>query len=574
MIYPYEHLLEKRRSAFLGTLVVIFMTGVYGCAGQDSYDRSASAETLAQINDLSISVSHFETTFKEYFYRTGQVLTADSQTRKAILDNEFNTYVLATYAVQEGLSDSDQAKLKAEAIRRRVLTEEFNAQVITKDVHVTEQELRDYFLRFNTRIRASHLYAKTQEEIQDLQRRLLAGESFEQLAKVTFQHPGLAESGGDLGWFTTDEMDISFEEAAFSLGVHEMSDPVQTAQGYSIIKVTDRVEKPLLTEHEFNQQRERLTSYVQKKKNELRTREHLKSFMESAAVDETAFNAFWEFWNANKEAVWAEDPEVIQSVGQNDTVLLTYDDFEFSARAFYTEYRISPISQQQSVRDELTFNGFLMGAAYRAYMLQEAERRDIHLQKEVQDSIEETYLHELESMAIEYLRSTIQNTPAELYTEFMATSERYAEPLYINLQRVRTENRTTAEHIHRLALSGVEFGKLVQDFTIHGEERMFNGELGYTSVHEYGIHASRLASLQEGQISDVLPYLSNEFHIYKVLGREEARQLTFYEAREWVNEVLTEKKLKVLKAKTIEQVKEQHNAFIDLDKLNALVIRI
>ena len=83
-----------------------------------------------------------------------------------------------------------------------------------------------------------------------------------------------------------------------------------------------------------------------------------------------------------------------------------------------------------------------------------------------------------------------------------------------------------------------------------------------------------MASLQVGEISEVIPYLSTEFHVYKVLGRDESRQLTFDEAKEWVDEILTEKKLKTLKAATIEQVKLQNDALVDLDKLNSLDIRI
>ena len=573
-MYRTVNYITFKGSAFLRVIPILSLTLLLGCTKQNRTDLTIQDETLAKINDLSISVSHFETSFKEYFYRTGQVLAPDKQTRKAILENEFHTYVLATYAIQDGISDSEEAKKREKAIVRRVLTEEYNAQVIVKDVRVSEQDLREYFQRFNTRVRASHLYAATRSEIQTLKNRLDAGESFEQLAKKAFKNSELAKNGGDLGWFTTDDMDVSFEEAAFSLSMNRISEPVQTAQGYSIIKVTDRVQKPILTEQEFNQHRDRLFNYVQKKKNELRTREHLNQFMESCEWNESVTQSLWNDFFRNQTAVLAQDEEFLRTLSHDTEMLLKFNDFVFTISDFIEEYSISTAIRKSSISNEDSFKAFLLGAAYRVYMVREAKRLKIDQQSEVVESIQETYLHMLESLAVEHLRATIQNTPAELYNEFFAAPERYATPLYLNLQRIIVDNQEIAESVRSLALNGVNYDDLVREYTTNGEERLRNGEIGFTSIHDFGVNTTMLATLEIGEISKVIPYLSTEYHVYKVIGREESRQLTFDEAKEWVDEILTEKKLKTLKAATIEQVKLQNDAFMDLDKLNSLAIRI
>lgn len=51
-----------------------------------------------------------------------------------------------------------------------------------------------------------------------------------------------AESGGDLGYFSSGDMVAEFEEVAFALGVDEISAPVKTDYGYHIIKVVDHQE--------------------------------------------------------------------------------------------------------------------------------------------------------------------------------------------------------------------------------------------------------------------------------------------------------------------------------------------
>lgn len=86
-----------------------------------------------------------------------------------------------------------------------------------------------------SQIFARHILVQQKYEAEDLLKKLKAGETFESLASK-FSHCPSKAQGGDLGGFGRGQMVPSFEQAAFGLGVNEISAPVQTQFGYHLIQ--------------------------------------------------------------------------------------------------------------------------------------------------------------------------------------------------------------------------------------------------------------------------------------------------------------------------------------------------
>ncbi len=74
--------------------------------------------------------------------------------------------------------------------------------------------------------------------------RALAGEDFAELARELSEGPSAPE-GGDLGFFTYQQMVPPFAEAAFALDAGEISEVVRTNFGFHVIKVEEK--KPAVT---------------------------------------------------------------------------------------------------------------------------------------------------------------------------------------------------------------------------------------------------------------------------------------------------------------------------------------
>lgn len=160
-------------------------------------------------------------------------------------DRAIDTALLADAAAAREL-DEDPAVQEAidEAVRlilRNRLIE------TTVDAAVTEEALRAaYDARADDpdfardEVKARHILVDERAAAVDIIAELEGGADFAALAAERSTGPS-GEQGGDLGWFTKEEMVGPFADAAFALTPGEVSkEPVETRFGFHVIKVEDR----------------------------------------------------------------------------------------------------------------------------------------------------------------------------------------------------------------------------------------------------------------------------------------------------------------------------------------------
>ena len=180
-------------------------------------------------------------------YLTDVILVAKAAEDKKVADqNDFK--IRLAYARNKLLME---AQLQAEA--KAALTDQALKAVYDDAI---KQMANDF------EVRARHILVPTEAEAKAILEELKKGTDFAELARQKSKDPGAAAQGGDLGYFTKEQMVPEFAEVAFKLEKGQISDPVKTQFGWHIIKVEDKRKKP---PPDFAQVKDQVAAYVARK---------------------------------------------------------------------------------------------------------------------------------------------------------------------------------------------------------------------------------------------------------------------------------------------------------------------
>lgn len=133
-------------------------------------------------------------------------------------------------------------------------------KLLEKQITITDEQIKQTFEQyqesFNTpeQIRTSVILVATEEEANDIIKQLKEGADFAELAKSKSLDTLTSGNGGDTDFFGRGEKEEAIEYTAFNLKKDEISEPVQTSEGYNIIKLTDRKEAHIATLEESTEE--------------------------------------------------------------------------------------------------------------------------------------------------------------------------------------------------------------------------------------------------------------------------------------------------------------------------------
>lgn len=167
-------------------------------------------------------------------------------------------------------------------IKEQMMVQE-SQEKITKDVRITPSEVKAFLKKLpkdsipeiSSEIEVGMIMkspvigdAEKQaciDRLKNFKERIKKGDDFSTLAVLYSEDPGSAKKGGELGMFKRGDMRIEFEAAAFKLKPGEISDIVETEDGFHIIQMIERKGEYINVRHILLQPKVSLASMTRAK---------------------------------------------------------------------------------------------------------------------------------------------------------------------------------------------------------------------------------------------------------------------------------------------------------------------
>ncbi|MBT6136293.1 MAG: peptidylprolyl isomerase [Rhodospirillaceae bacterium] len=252
MLRPYN----SYRLRLLAVAVIAFaqMTGLPDASAQTTQTPTTATTPTRQPDPKTTVVARVGDQKIYLIEVLSMIRTLPDQYRKAplnmifpmLVDRAIDGRVVAKAGRDSGLIENEAVKRRIAEQTERILAEAYITNAVGQQITPEALSARyDEFVkeRFaGEEVKASHILLETEAAALEVIEALEKGDDFATLAAEKSTGPS-ASNGGDLGWFSRDQMVPEFSEAAFALAPGESTKaPVKTQFGWHVIMLEERRE--------------------------------------------------------------------------------------------------------------------------------------------------------------------------------------------------------------------------------------------------------------------------------------------------------------------------------------------
>ena len=225
----------------------------------------AFAETIFTVNGIDVDSAVVDLYFENRLGQPGSTPTPEQRT--ALMSELRDIYLLSTQDIGSELAQEPrlaaQIQLQTHGAIAQAVAGDYLASVEVSEEEILAEYAEQIKMAPQLQFKARHILVASQGEAIDLITELDGGADFEELAREKSTGPS-GPTGGDLGWFSPNQMVPPFSNAVAALEDGEYtSEPVQTQFGWHVIlrEESRDTEPPTL-----ESVREVITQQVQQKK--------------------------------------------------------------------------------------------------------------------------------------------------------------------------------------------------------------------------------------------------------------------------------------------------------------------
>ena len=234
-----------------GRVILFPLIVLLACGGKDERRQAETREAggvapqtapldfLVRVGGSALSEQEFEAQIPSEFKG---LLTAEE--KRGYLDRWVDTQLLYQAAVSQGLLDEPMLRERLEQQQREFVANHVLQRMLEERVVVTEGAISDYYAEhldeYSSEYRYREIVVRNREEAVDLAKDLKANRiSFTRAAEQNSLSSS-ARVGGDMGWLAKGMMPPEVEERVIRMESGEISDPFETAWGWTIIEFREK----------------------------------------------------------------------------------------------------------------------------------------------------------------------------------------------------------------------------------------------------------------------------------------------------------------------------------------------
>jgi peptidyl-prolyl cis-trans isomerase C len=241
---------QPRRAGIVAAALALLIASGGALRAQDK------DPVLAKVNGIEIRQSDLAVAEEE----AGQLPPMSPEAKKDYLVQFLADMVLVSKAAEaKKLSDGADFKRRIEFARKKLLMEAFltsaGKEALTDAAMKKVYEDAVKQVAEEKEVHARHILVRAapgdekgskdaEDKIKAVVARLKKGDDFAKVAGEVTEDPSGKANGGDLGYFSKEQMVPEFSDTAFKLEKGQVSDPIKTQFGWHVIKVEDKRAKP------------------------------------------------------------------------------------------------------------------------------------------------------------------------------------------------------------------------------------------------------------------------------------------------------------------------------------------
>ncbi len=492
---------------------------------------------LATVGGENILVEEFQSRLQRFLTLTS--VKDNLQVREAILNNMVHEQLILQDARRLGwhhLVDYQHSLRMAEL---HALLDAYKKSAVIDKVVVEDHELMKAFARLNEYVKARHLYARTEQEAWELFSLLQHRATFEELAQQVFQDSILRESGGSLGYFTYGEMDPALEEVAYRLPIGEISEPIRTELGYSVLRVEERIRRPIATEYEFFQRKKHLTRVIRAFKIDVQNKQlvqHIEQEL-SPQMDDAVLESLLQGWQGITKAA-----ELLQLLNLTvspsssfplESIVVSFRDGSWTLQDLLLRMSLTTARQREQVTDPDRLKQFIAGLLVREELVNRAKEVRLDQDEEVQRRIRESADLFLLEKWRSYASGEIHITVDAMRLWYRQRTSPYVDPERWDISEIAVASEREAETIIKRVNAGEDFDALARRYSVRPGAAETGGRFGFLPRHALGAIAEPIGKAKKGEILGPFPFDSFA-SIIRVNDYRPAREKPFEEVQEHI----------------------------------------